>query len=296
MHDFTPEAQPREHPQERHIQLMIGKVANLYGITVQTLRHYDKIGLFRPEVINPETGYRYYSLEQLRQLEYILFLRRLGFSLQEIEEAMTSFREGGDILSVLEKRGALLERQIAELQELKARISALTGLRREESQEELPCNAVGIRYMGQPRHLRFHRIEPLAVSDPEFALKLLDERKNLLGGIPTIQAEYSMGALVDVADYRDSGCLRYCGIMLDPGFYGSLPIPGMEAVPAGYFATIRFRRCETRPEDAYDRLIGFIEQHSFAHAGRILELNLDPSFSSISRLGELTELQLRLEM
>ena len=76
MHDFSNEHPVIDRPPENHIQLMIGKVASLYGITVQTLRHYDKIGLFRPEVINPDTGYRYYSLEQLRHLEYILFLRR----------------------------------------------------------------------------------------------------------------------------------------------------------------------------------------------------------------------------
>ena len=91
MHDFAATHPEIERPPENHIQLMIGKVASLYGITVQTLRHYDKIGLFRPEVTNPETGYRYYSLEQLRHLEYILFLRRLQFSLPEIQSAMDEF-------------------------------------------------------------------------------------------------------------------------------------------------------------------------------------------------------------
>ena len=70
MHDFLEYQSPEDRPPENHPQLMIGKVASLYDITVQTLRHYDKIGLFRPEVINPETGYRYYSVLQLRKLEY----------------------------------------------------------------------------------------------------------------------------------------------------------------------------------------------------------------------------------
>ena len=44
MHDFAATHPEIERPPENHIQLMIGKVASLYGITVQTLRHYDKIG------------------------------------------------------------------------------------------------------------------------------------------------------------------------------------------------------------------------------------------------------------
>ena len=59
MHDFHAFQPPEDHPVEPRVQLMIGKVASLYDITVQTLRHYDKICLFRPEVINPETGYAF---------------------------------------------------------------------------------------------------------------------------------------------------------------------------------------------------------------------------------------------
>ena len=38
----------------------IGEAAEILGISVQTLRYYDKIKLLEPAYINPNTGYRYY--------------------------------------------------------------------------------------------------------------------------------------------------------------------------------------------------------------------------------------------
>ena len=39
----------------------IGEMSKLYNISIETLRHYDRIGILKPEYINKKTGYRYYS-------------------------------------------------------------------------------------------------------------------------------------------------------------------------------------------------------------------------------------------
>ena len=44
--------------------LTIGQFAALHGINKKTLMWYDEIGLFRPAVIHPENGYRYYNYYQ----------------------------------------------------------------------------------------------------------------------------------------------------------------------------------------------------------------------------------------
>ena len=56
MQEYPIKKPPESHSAEQPVKLMIGKVASLYDISVQTLRHYDKIGLFRPEVVSEETG------------------------------------------------------------------------------------------------------------------------------------------------------------------------------------------------------------------------------------------------
>lgn len=58
----------------------IGEIAEAKGYTINTLRYYDKIGLVRPVYVDPETNYRYYSSQQLYQLEVIKYLKKLGIS------------------------------------------------------------------------------------------------------------------------------------------------------------------------------------------------------------------------
>lgn len=293
MHDFTPLAPPEDHPPENHPQLMIGKVASLYDITVQTLRHYDKIGLFRPEVINPDTGYRYYSVNQLRHLEYILFLRSLQFSLPEIQTAMDDFRAGNPFSHTLRQRESQIQNQIEELQAMQHKIQGLLDIGPEHPGEN---NVVGIRKFEPLRVYLFREISPLPVSHPEFSLELMEERKRLLGSMSAIQTDYSFGATVSLQDFRDGGQLRYNGIFLDPGLFGDAPPLGATEFPVGYYATIRFDRNETRPEDAYRQLSQFLSDHHFRSDDTILECGLDPSFASISRISELTELQVRIFM
>lgn len=61
----------------------ISQVAEMVGVSVRTLHHYDKIGLFKPETITT-AGYRLYTDQDLDLLQQILFFKELDFSLQEI--------------------------------------------------------------------------------------------------------------------------------------------------------------------------------------------------------------------
>ncbi|MGD7044682.1 MerR family transcriptional regulator [Jeotgalibacillus proteolyticus] len=66
----------------------IKEVADLVGISVRTLHHYDEIGLLIPDQLS-QTGYRLYSEENLETLQQILFFRELDFPLKEIKEMMS---------------------------------------------------------------------------------------------------------------------------------------------------------------------------------------------------------------
>jgi DNA-binding transcriptional MerR regulator len=62
----------------------VGEFANITGVSAKTLRYYDDVGLLRPAKRDSRSGYRLYSAEQLSDLFYILNLRRLGVSIEEI--------------------------------------------------------------------------------------------------------------------------------------------------------------------------------------------------------------------
>ncbi len=67
----------------------IKEVADMAGISVRMLHHYDKIGLLKPESVNA-AGYRLYSDENLNRLQQILFFKELNFPLQEIKIILDS--------------------------------------------------------------------------------------------------------------------------------------------------------------------------------------------------------------
>lgn len=65
--------------------LSIGEVAKARGVNVQSLRYYEKLGILVPAHINPETGYRYYSLEQIMILDTILLCVEFGIPLKHLK-------------------------------------------------------------------------------------------------------------------------------------------------------------------------------------------------------------------
>lgn len=69
--------------------MKVKEVADLVGVSVRTLHHYDEIGLLIPDQTT-ESGYRLYSDENLELLQQILFFKELGFSLQTIKEIVHS--------------------------------------------------------------------------------------------------------------------------------------------------------------------------------------------------------------
>lgn len=69
--------------------LHINKAAELMGVTVRTLRYYDKVGLIQPAA-KTEGGHRLYAVEELKRLQQVQFLKKGGFSLKEIKRILDS--------------------------------------------------------------------------------------------------------------------------------------------------------------------------------------------------------------
>jgi DNA-binding transcriptional MerR regulator len=66
----------------------IGMFSKINRITTKTLRHYDEIGLLKPEMVDTFTGYRYYTSRQLLVLHKILTLKQMGLALNDIKTAL----------------------------------------------------------------------------------------------------------------------------------------------------------------------------------------------------------------
>ncbi|MBH0166853.1 MerR family transcriptional regulator [Fictibacillus sp. 7GRE50] len=69
--------------------LHIHKVSEMTGVTVRTLRHYDQIGLLQ-STSKTEGGHRLYSNGDLKKLQQIQFMKKIGFRLNEIKNMLNS--------------------------------------------------------------------------------------------------------------------------------------------------------------------------------------------------------------
>lgn len=96
----------------------ISELARFFNISSQTLRYYDKIGLYKPAYVDKETGYRYYSYEQFFSLSLIIQLKKLNFSLQDIQKYL-DVKNSSYLEKILENEQTVIEQQIEELQRLK---------------------------------------------------------------------------------------------------------------------------------------------------------------------------------
>lgn len=67
----------------------IKRFAQLTALAPSTLRFYDEVGLLRPAVVDPATGYRFYHKDQTVQAERVRLLRSLEVPIPEIRALLS---------------------------------------------------------------------------------------------------------------------------------------------------------------------------------------------------------------
>lgn len=108
----------------------IGDFSKLCLVSVRMLRHYDELGLLKPDSVDKFTGYRYYSGHQLSHLNRILALKDLGLSLDQIAQIFKEGLTSDQIKGMLKLKKLELQQQIKDGQQRLERIE--TWLEREE--------------------------------------------------------------------------------------------------------------------------------------------------------------------
>ena len=84
--------------------MLIGEIADFFGVSRKAIRLYEKKGILKPVKTDAANGYRYYSAEQVQQLNALLELKALGFSLDEIKMILDGKTAKESLLEMLEKK------------------------------------------------------------------------------------------------------------------------------------------------------------------------------------------------
>ena len=84
-------------------QFTVGEVSKITGISKDTLRYYDRIGLFQPALKDPHNGYRYYTIDQFWYMDIITCFRKLGMSIEKIKKTL-SYKDNSHIVAILNEQ------------------------------------------------------------------------------------------------------------------------------------------------------------------------------------------------
>ena len=111
-------------------QLTIGDAAKASGVSAKMIRHYESIGLVR-QARRTEAGYRLYSGEDVRVLQFVHRARVLGFSLEQIGTLLGLWhdqdRASADVRLLTRSHIEELDRKIAEMQAMRRTLETLAA-------------------------------------------------------------------------------------------------------------------------------------------------------------------------
>lgn len=110
--------------------LNIGDAAKASNVSAKMIRHYESIGLLR-EAKRTEAGYRVYSEEDVRVLQFVHRARALGFSLEQIGKLLDLWqdkdRASADVRALARTHIDELNRKIAEMEAMRRTLEALAS-------------------------------------------------------------------------------------------------------------------------------------------------------------------------
>jgi DNA-binding transcriptional MerR regulator len=267
--------------------LTIGEFARLGQVSPRMLRHYDEIGLLRPERVDTASGYRYYSARQLARLHRLLALRDLGFNLDQIGPVLDEELAVDELRGMLRMRRAQIEASLEEeqarLRRVEAHLRALEGSDLVDVQDIVVKHTQPIRIaeaVGTAHGFGHENLSPV------FA-QLLPEVLGELG-------RSGVRPGISVANYEeyaeDGSVVLHAGFEIgDQDFAGSDTVKVVE-LPVVRVASVVHHGSMENIVPAYEALVRWIEDSGYRMTGRSRELYHEWHDDDVTR--NVTELQM----
>ncbi|WP_100405583.1 MerR family transcriptional regulator [Bacillus solitudinis] len=229
----------------------VGEVAKLFQLSTSTLRYYDEIGIFQPKYTDPDSRYRYYTLDQFVVLDTIIFLKKNGFSIKDIQQQLDE-RTPENTKGLLERKLGEVEKEMENLKlvakKIKSKISTIgegLSLRANPSltYRWFPVRAISYLYNDSP-------IDLMKESD---ALFLKDLEALSLAGV-SYEGFFTgdFGTVVDIESLNNEGPVKYRAVFellhhekkdlkasyLNEGMYACYPRSGPYETPKSNYFTL----------------------------------------------------------
>jgi len=120
--------------------MKIGELSKMAGVSIDTVRYYEKRGLI-PCAVRSASGYRHYQRQDVIRLKFIVQSKELGFTLDEIGQLLALRRDGRacvEVRSVAEAKAQEIAVKIQQLSDMRQSLLELAA-QCEKSSDHDPC-------------------------------------------------------------------------------------------------------------------------------------------------------------
>ena len=260
----------------------VGEFSRIARVSKRLLRYYDQIGLFGPARTDDMTGYRNYDSTQLPELNRIISLKEMGFSLEEIQKAIDEDISVEELTRLLTLKKSEIEKtvdqQLAVIQRIESRLNSYGGT--------APEYEIVLKDIEAVDYLFFREVCPTPAEGGQVVAALIESVS------PTRREIGHLMFIMQSDGFEQENVDSKFGYILAGAPKGDyhinlgksqfpLEIEHLAAVPMA--ATLAYRGDINTVETAYHALGQWIEQNGYRIDGLWREVVLDvpPSFDAI---------------
>lgn len=243
----------------------IGEISKLQNISIQTLRHYDKIGLVKPAYTNASSRYRYYSIKHLVILDLIKQCKAMGLSLDEIKGIIGNYTSLDSILNILSNQKCLIDDKIKELNSIKNNIEYLENRINSTIKE-----GIGAVFSTYKEERQFFKYDNIKRYTEEFEI-------NLSKILAHVEEKYSVRncELAFTTSYDElinNNEFIYNNMMINIRNYNSSDKEGLVTLPKGEYITLNFDDDYNDTSKYYKKIMEYISKETIEVVGDFYEI------------------------
>lgn len=268
----------------------VGEVAKLSNLSVQTLRYYDQIDLFKPAYIDTLTNYRYYHDNQIFYLDIIKSLKYIGITLEDIKKALGL--TSGELLGFLEQQEQRIEEKISRLNEVKYTLLKT----KKQIQEQIDIPVFGEVYVQVEEEMSILQVTtteltPISNTNTHYAtlIKIIENEGSVLNS--------RYGCIYPIAPYSDVSDIIYDAIftplLTERTFSQLSPNVKQTIKPAGKYACIAFIYHPDTYFSFYEKLRKHVEVQQKTFESTVYELYMPATLTSEHEKKFIVELKVR---
>ncbi|WP_121612817.1 MerR family transcriptional regulator [Mesobacillus foraminis] len=254
----------------------IGDISRLANVSIKALRYYDKIDLFKPAYIDPDTNYRYYRDSQLYHLDLIKSLKYIGTPLEEIRLAQELDSE--ELMKFLEKQ----EKQVREKIDFLLNIEQSITNVKKGMQRQLEYPSLGEVYVVEEEEIRIIRMEAEGM-EPESLFNASYSKLKMLIESTDGFTNTSYGAMFHFEHYANLKDISYIylfsPVLSKNQISAVTPDFELTTIPKGKYICIAFHFSPENYLRNLQKLTKYVGDHQFQPISDIFEFFIPIHYS-----------------